>query len=65
MSVINITKTESKTENCLKCKNFTSFMDFYDDILEPHEMGFCNTQENGKIVVDEELVCNLFLILKR
>jgi hypothetical protein len=35
----------TETENCTKCKFFTSFADDYCDYTEPVDQGFC---KNGK-----------------
>ena len=50
---MNFRETETEN-NCLNCKHFISYEEYYEDNLEPHDSGFCN--------LDNELFCNVDMI---
>jgi hypothetical protein len=50
---LNVRDVEEGEENtCLSCVHFTSFMEEYDDALEPSDIGRCD-----HLLVDDDNVC--------
>lgn len=59
----NIRNTNSIKKNCQHCQFFISYVETYDDPLEPDEMGVCTHPENSEQdeFFGDDMVCDLFI----